>query len=357
MIARLGIASVFFVASASSFCFAEAAIHFDLPATAMAKDVTPEAFAEEMRLVSMTLNLSLIVDSLPAPDVEQLVVQISPLGGNAIVADYSPRTELSSRYATEIEVCESKEVSDRVGFSIDGAYANLTRANIGADRGEKNVNSTKFSRVAPMHIVASSGTTHRGRGVYFKLRADDRQVLEGDKAFTVVLRVPKSWRGELIEVRVEAESMSKTFSSSLSSLAGIPAKSQVVGGAKFIVAAHLDGDHAMARLAHEVSEAELQMRDRANRSLRKAEHSKQSRIHHVSFRFDLSAPDPIVRRDAMARTLERVIFGNVDPYIDPSITNLALEIRVAILDYLAARKNYVANASREQTSVDEASNG
>lgn len=344
MVVRLLATSLFFASSMHSFCDAQSAIHFDLPAIAAARDVTPEAFSGDGRLVAIPLNLSLIVDSLPAPEIDQLIVQISPLGGNAIVADYSPRTELSSRYATEIEVCQSKEVSDRMGFSIDGAYANLTRANIGADRGEKNLNSAKFSRVAPMHIVASSGTTHRGRGVYFKLRADERQVLEGDKQFTLVLRVPTTWRGELMEVRVEAEAMMKTFTSSLTSLAGIAPKSQVVGGARFIVATHLDGDYEMEKFANAVGEGELQMRDSASGSLSAKALSKPTRISHVSLRLDLSAADPAMRYQSTARAIESVIFGNADPYVDPAITALPLKVRVAILDYLQARKEYLAQS-------------
>ena len=344
MLSRFAIAMVFLSAGRLSVCSAESAIHFDLPATAVATDVTPEVFAREGRLVSIPLSLSLIVDSLPAPNIEQLVVQINPLGGDATVADYLPRTELSSQYASDIEVCRSKEVVDHLGLSLDGAYGPLTRGNIGADRSEKNIDSTKFSRVAPMHIVASSGTTHRGRGVYFKLRADDRQVLEGDKQFTIVLQVPSQWRGELIEVRVEAESLTKTFVSSLSSLAGVAPKSQIVGVARFHVATHLEGDYEMATLANRIGETELRMRDLGGKSQRQTSHHKSSRTGHVAFRFDLSGSDAAPKRESIARIIDETIFGRIDPYQDPVVSSLSLETRVAILDFLEARENFLAHS-------------
>jgi hypothetical protein len=293
------------------------------------------------RLVSIQFNLSLIADALPSPQAEQIVIQVSPLGGAAMVADYSPRTELSSQYTGDIAESRSSEATDHVGLSLDAAYGHLVNGNVGADRGEKNINSTKYTRVAPLHVVAASGTTHRGRGVYFKLRADDRQVLEGDKQFTVVLSVPADWRGELIDFRVEAESMTKSFSSSLSSFAGVAPKSQVVGASRFIVATHLSGDMELSRLARQLGECELRLRESATQSLQPNTKSS-SRTGHVAFRFDMNLPDPMVQHDRIARTLEQVIFGKVDPYIDPAIRQLSVPTRVAILDYLEARENYLA---------------
>lgn len=326
-----------------SLGLADSAIHFDMPATAEAMDVTPAGFSGEDRLVSIQFDLSLIVDSLPAPQIDQLVVQVCPLGGTAQVFDYAPRTELASRFAGDIEVSRSQEVSDRVGLSLDATYGHLARGNLGMDRGEKNISSTKYNRVAPLHIVAASGTTHRGRGVYYKLRADDRQVLEGDKSFTVILKVPCTWRGELFDFRVEAEAITKSFSTSLTSLAGVAPKSQVVGTSRFIVATHLHEDSEMAKLAGQLGECEVRMRESANTALRKPSPLRTAtKLSHVAFRFDVGSSEPSVQPERMVRVIDRVIFGDVDPYIDPAISQLSLPLRVAILDYLEAKRNYLA---------------
>ena len=168
-------------------------------------------------------------------------------------------------------------------------------------------------------------------------------MLEGDKSFTVVLRVPATWRGELVEVRVEAESLNKTLSSSFTSLAGMTPKPRVEGAARFIVATSLASDRTTTKLARQIGVTEQQMRETANRSLHRASiNSSASRRTHISFRFDMDAIDPMMQHDRMARTMERVVFGTVDPYIDPSITQLPLEVRVAILDYLEARSRYIS---------------
>ncbi len=333
--------------------FADPAIHFDLPATARATDVTPRERSGHELLVSIELELSLIADSLQSPHADQLVVQVSPLGGGAEIADYSPRTELSSSVAGDIEVSKSQEVVDNLGVSIDAAYGHLVRGKVGADRGEKETASTKYNRVAPMHIVAASGTTHRGRGVYFKLRADDRQVLEGDKQFTVVLRVPMTWRGELLEVRVVAESMARGLSSSLSSFAGMAPKSHQVGAGRFLVATHLDQDHETAATAQQLAETELELRRRATQAIRQESPSINRRLpSHVSFRLDMTSTDPTLRRDRAIQTVEQVLFGSIDPYVDPTIQKLPVDVRVAILDYLEARDHYLSRVQAPATLVN-----
>lgn len=346
MIVRSAI-PVLLVLCSVSLSLADQAMHFDLPATTTAVGVTPPELQTGERLVTVRFDLSLIVDSLPAPQVDQLLVQIKPLGGEALVADYAPRTELTSRYASDIEVSRSKEQLDNLGFSIDGICSPVVRGTISGERGEKNLESTKYSRVAPMHILAASGTTHRGRGVYFKLKSDDRQILEGDRPFFVTLRVPANWRGELVEFRAEAEAMTKSFSTSLSSFAGIAPKSHVVGSSRFMVAVHLAGDLEMAIAARRVAEAERAIRDQALRSLRsRASNRSGSPATHVSFRFDISAPDLRMQQERVAMTLDRVIFSKVDPYFDPAIAELSVATRAAILDYLEARDLF-------KTPVDE----
>ena len=342
MIVRLAIcASLFLIGE--TVCLAEESVHFDLPATSEAIDVTPTESESGERLVQIAFNLSMIADSLPSPKVEQLVVQVKPLGGEAWVADYAPRTELASRYAGDIEECQTQEVTDHLGFSLDGSYSQMARANVGGNRGEKSIASTKFNRVAPLHVLSASGTTHRGRGVYFKLRADDRQVLEGDRVFSVTLRVPAQWKGEFIELRVEAESMLKSFSSSLTSLAGLPPRSQVVGSARFLVAAHLKGDNESASLAAKVAMAESELRTTAAASLRRNRTAgAKAPMSHVAFRFDMSGADPKLQQEQISNTLDRVIFGTVDPYTDPTIGDLPVPTRVAILNYLEAKERFAS---------------
>ncbi len=312
---------------------AESSIHFDLPTSAAAIDVTPDDMTGGEKLVAIEFNLSLIADSLPSTQAEQLVVQISPLGGRAVIADYAPRTELGSAVAGEIEISRTKEVVDNLGLSLDASYGHLAHGNLGVDRGEKNISATKYHEVAPLHIVAASGTTHRGRGVYFKLRADNRQVLEGDKTFRVVLRVPASWRGELMDVRVEAESLAKGFSA----LAGMAPKSRQVGAARFLVATFLTGDRQVHALAKHVGDAELAMRESATRSL---QGRSTSPLSHVAFRFDIGMSSGGNDLQRVTATIERVLFASVDPYVDPQVAQLPVNVRVAILDYLDVRESY-----------------
>ena len=52
-----------------------------------------------------------------------------------------------------------------------------------------------------------AGTLQRGTGVSFRLLPVAEQVWEGAQEFTLVLRVPRSWRADLIFLRCTAHEL------------------------------------------------------------------------------------------------------------------------------------------------------
>ncbi len=267
-----------FIANAT---LAQQAVQFDLPATSAATLVTSEPAiihqgglaTETEKTVVVDFHLSTILAQLSSPQIEQLVVQIKPLGGASLVADYSPRTEFSSHLTTDIAVCESSESSDHVGLGIQGSYSDMVRGNVGADKGHKQAQESKYAKLAPQHVVAASGTTHRGHGVYFKLRSDARQVIDGDRTFSVSLRVPAQWRGELVEFRVQAEAMVQPASSPFTAITGSTPKLQQLGVGRFLVAVYLENDDEAARTAKQLARAEQALREMATRLMREPQRS------------------------------------------------------------------------------------
>jgi hypothetical protein len=338
-------------------------VRFDVPQVVEAKVLESSGDGASDLLITFEMTISIIVDSLSAPRIDQLVVEMTPRGGSAMVVDYAPRTELASNYSGGIEVQRTDESNRSVAMSIDAGYPPVGGGNLSAARSDKNVESVKFNRVAPMHLIAASGTTRRGRGVYFKFRSTDQQIIEGDRTLRVTFRVPSTWQGEWIEVLILGDSHPKGFtsgfSSGVASLAGISAKPQRVGAGRFLVATYRPDSDRARDLARRLADAEAEMRDQVQR-LGSIDRSgfdpfATARVHgsdrinnpadlvrHVSRRIDWTESSGRELADKGAISLHRALDGSLEPHTDRTFKDLPVDTRAAFLEYLAARKAFVS---------------
>lgn len=328
----------------------ESAVRFDVPQVVQGRVLEQSNPATNLGgdiLIDIELTLSVIVDSLAAPKIDQLLVEITPRGGSAMVADYAPRTELASNYNGGIEVQRTDETTRTVSLAADGRYPPVAGGSLTATQGDRNTEMTKYNRVAPMHLIAASGTTRRGRGVYFKFRSTDQQIIEGDRVLRMTLRVPATWRGELIEVMVTGDSQRTGFSSDVASFAGLNNRTQRVGTGRFLVAAYR-GDCADARqAARRLADAEAAMRSHVHaigagetNPLVNAIGTPVSILRHVSRRIDWS--ESFNRELALkaAVALHMALDGSLQPHTDRDFRELPVDTRAAFLDYMAARKEF-----------------
>ena len=321
---------LFFFSAFSVFCTAvcvanEGVIQFDLAPTA---ELTPAE--DDPSLVTFTLSLSSLIQSPSAPEIDQWVVRIAPRDAAIQVADYSPRTETASEIDGPIQTKTSNESTQSIGLQVDGHYGKSLHGGLGADKGSKQTHSEQYNRVAPVQAVAVSGTFDRGRGVFFKLRWTARQILEGEKTFSVTLRVPDGWRGGLVDVSVRAESAQRSFPI-------WEPKTRTLGAADFVIATYHRKDVQTKRLAHQIAVAEQSLRDISSRHRPTAgTQSLSSLLHGVAAKLDLDAPHD-------QRWLERLLVGQTDPYQDEFISRLPMEVRVAAIEYHDARVDYINN--------------
>jgi len=329
-------------------------VRFDVPQVAQAFVVEqPQAAGADISIV-VELTTSVIVDSLAAPKIDQLLVEIMPRGGTAIVTDYAPRTELGSEYTGGIEVHRTDELNRSVAMSVDGRYPPVAGGSLTATRGEKNIESLKYQRAAPMHLIAASGTTRRGRGVYFKFRSTDQQIIEGDRVLQITLRVPATWRGELLEVMMFGDSHRTGFSSGVASLAGWSNKPVRVGTGRFLVAAYRADCPQARQAARRLADTEAEMRGHMHRAasgqresvalvqrgLSDAIGDPAALLRHVSRRIDWNDSYDRGLAEKAALSLHRALAGSLDPYTDREFKDLPVDTRAACLDYLAARKTF-----------------
>ena len=101
-----------------------------------------------------------------------------------------------------------------------------------------------------MDTVAASGTTGRSTGVYFKLRSSRQTSLEGSKQFVLVLRVPRSWGGDLLYMRCRAVGLQSSLLK----------ECRISQSSDFVIALYLERDAESKSRAAAYVEAERQLR-------------------------------------------------------------------------------------------------
>ncbi|WP_162006730.1 hypothetical protein [Roseimaritima sediminicola] len=348
-------ATCFLLAIATPVAWAGNAIRFDLPSLAVAENVSDsrdDAGSEQnsganarplpgQRLVRIPLRLSALVDAPEPPRIDQVMIQVYAMDSTISVVDYAPRTELASPYEGNLEIAKTAERNKHLGFTVDGGYGKMIEGTLAGDVAKKDLETVKFRRVAPLEVVAASGTLGRGRGVYFKLRSTALQVLEGDKQFEVVLSVPQDWQSGLLDVRIEANTNKKTF-------AGLDSENRCVGRAHFVVATFVDAAPAVRQAAMQLIERETDLRSVAARHRAETRSGASNLLRQMASALDLGN-EPL-RED----WLYQVMRGTVDPHLDRNIRRLPMQVRIAILDYQDARKAFLeASTIAADPAVDQ----
>lgn len=307
-------------------------VRFDIPPITVAQPASSEAAVSPLpgqKLIRIPLRLSALVGGSRPTAIDQLMVHVHCIDGTTSVVDYAPRTEVASPYAGSLEVSKTEEKQQQLGFSVDAGYAKVVNGGVGGDLVNKDTESVKFQRVAPVEIVAASGTFERGRGAYFKLRATPLQVLEGDKRFQLIVSVPDDWQTGLVEVRVAASGLQPRFGLSSGS------EMRTLGRANYVVAAFLDEDATVRSAAMAFVEAEAALRE-AIQDYRSAEREKSSNL----FRQLVAVIDGDGQRERFD-WLPAVMRGRIDPHQHPVIRKLPVDVRVAILDYYDAQQRFL----------------
>ncbi len=316
-----------------------AVIRFDLAPTIAAKPAGD--CRDHDNIVQCQIRISSLIVAPDSPQIDQWLVVCQPRGGELAIVDYSPKTNAESNIEGPIEVKMTDESSAAMGLSLDGNYGHVVSTNIGADRGNKKIDSRQYALAPPRKTVTASGTINRGRGVYFKLRRSHRQILEGDKTFTLTFRVSADWRGSLIDVSVLAQSQHQA-------LAGFDKQIKTMGQSNFVVAAYREGDAEAALVSRQLADAEQALRQIADEKLSNNRSTSLSGIlRRIAITLDLDAPQD------NGQWIWRLLSGDADPYLDKEIQRLPVEVRVAALDYCDVRDQFVGLAQRPRTKQSD----
>ena len=173
---------------------------FDTASLISCRDVTTEQFSAANpleRLVEAKFQVTAIVQRRDTEGMQYVYQFLSPTGLLRVV-DYQPKTEQASSVAGNVAVEKKQESNKSLGLSVSGSFESLLHGTAGSDLSSKNGSNIRYELKPPMKVVLVAGTVDRGTGVYFKLRPSPARPLEGMHEFVVVMRVPRSWRGDMM---------------------------------------------------------------------------------------------------------------------------------------------------------------
>lgn len=298
-------------------------VQFDTGYMVPCYDVTPDnpdhLMAEE-RWVEARFRVSALVSDGALSDRAQYMYQfVSPLGSVNII-DYAPKTELATALAGNVGIEKKKEASKSLGINLSGSFDHLVQGSGGADLGVKDTSQVRYELKPRKEVLLASGTINRGTGAYFKLRSSADTSLEGDREFTMTLRVPALWRGDIMYVKCEAQE---------------PHRGQVVsrGSAHFVVALHLLDDDEVRQAAEDLVYAEaLLRREVAKKAGDIKRRSLPTVAHRVGAMLDLY--DPRIPDE----WLERLIYGPTNLGRHAFVEHLPDDIQTLANDYMHAKR-------------------
>ena len=327
----LAISALVLIGSTTPPCHAGSGtpIQFDLPSTApaVASAEVPAVASSEVaagQFVTVELKLSSLIDVAHQLKVDQWIVRCRPRDQRLHLVDYTPRTETASQLSTPIQIKSTSESNDAFGASVDGGYGRMVTGHIGVDSIDKQVETRQYDRLAPHEVVVAAGTTDRGRGVYFKLRSTELQVLEGEKCFSLTWKVPEAWRGCLLDVSVEAQVEKRSLTNLWDR------ETKTISAHRFVVAVYRAEDPVAKQAAEDLADAERSLRV-WNLKIRESRSSIASMIQTVSKGFATTNS---------RSWLQRLLDEQADPHLDKQIRELPMEVRVAVLDYAERRDEF-----------------
>ncbi len=274
--AAVWIVAIWFAIAASAISTRAAEpprVEFDVAYLVACRDMTPPDFAEihpHEKLVEAVFSISALLRETGDADLAQFFYEIQSPHKSLRVVDHLPRMELATPIVGPVSVDHSdvRAATAGAGAGLAVPYGTLLKADASISHSRKTDLNLRYQFLPPKELLAASGTLHRERGVYFKLKPSPQTSLEGARQFVCVFRVPQSWRGDFVQVRCEAAGRK---GSTVPYFDATPR----LGGGQFLVGLYLEGDQAAQLAVQDLAASEerlleliLQHRGELDRKLR-----------------------------------------------------------------------------------------
>lgn len=337
---RPGLELVLLLGCVSAAWGATPQVEFDVALQVACRDVTPPEFAAAHpaeKLVEAVFDVSSLVRSGTQSELVEFLFRIESPLRTLLVADHLPRTELASRVVGPIAVEQRGDRAATVGAGVGAKYDQLVKGDLTAQWTSTSGTHLRYELLPPKELVAASGTLHRQRGVFFKLRPSGHSSLEGARQLVCVFRVPRTWRGDYVQVHCHALGTQRGVVSMLD-------RQVVAGRESFLVALYLEGDEVARQSAARFVEAQhrLEALAAAQPTLVAAAAYPQLPGWLASVRAAVEQPEA---RALAAAVLHRYTSGQIDT------TALPPELHAALVDRAEAHAALCALAATSGVSA------
>ena len=171
------------------------------------------------------------------------------------VVDYQPRTTLATDIVGNIGIETKQDQSTAFDLALSGQQAGIL-GTTSVDLGNKQGKSVKWQHLPPLELLSASGTIARGSGAYFKLKSSSQTSLEGNRNFTLLLRVPHDWQSGVLHIDCRGQARQRN---------SLTQREETVtcGHHRFVVALHATGNSLAQRHAERFIQADMTLRQLA----------------------------------------------------------------------------------------------
>ncbi|TWT70759.1 hypothetical protein [Crateriforma conspicua] len=303
-------------------------VQFDLHPVVAAHAVDPS----DASVVQIQLKVSSIVPSIDDRPMDQWTLRLIPRNDRLVVRDYSPQTSGASHLDGSIDVKVTEEDSESFGLASVVSYGPAS-ADAGVDNINKTIESRSFRELPQLRAITAAGTIRHGRGVYYQLRHDRQQILEGEKCFTVTYQVPNDWQAGLFDVFIEAKRQTRPFGR-------FETVERTVATQHFTVAAYRPENHVAKTWAYDLFHAEAELRNATThwQQMRNRSSGFPAMLQSLASTMDhlANAPDGARHHDR-DQWLDGLLQADVDPYTNPAVRRLPVDLRVLAIAYCDKR--------------------
>lgn len=298
-------------------------VQFDTPARVACDEVGEDLNAAgpaATRLVEATFVVSAWTAADGSTDRLRYEYQFVVPSGAVEVVDYSPRTTQFSTVAGNVAIEETTESNKALNASVVGMVPPFGQGEGKAELGKKSLTHTRYELKPRQETAVVAGTLQRGTGVYFRLLPIADQVWEGAQEFTLVLRVPRSWRADQVFVRCEAFGEAGDRSARL-------------GLARFVVGLQAFGDEEAGAILDALAQTEAELRQLATARQRDVQrHATPTVVHKLGELLDVAGPR------IPDEWVERLVFGSASADAHPYVKHLPDDLRQLAGRYLEQKR-------------------
>ncbi len=194
-------------------------VDFDFGSTAECRELLsaePSGVYPDGKIVELKLRISVHLTAGDLDKVDELRIEVVDCDRKIRVHSFEPNTRLESRMSEDIQWSRTIETGASLRAALGGevpvflgtGVANVTPT-INGGKTNREIVTEVQKRIAPKHVVVTSGTIDSEHGVFFKLHRSPQSSLEGVHELTVRFAVPKNWRGDSIQVCCQATGQEK----------------------------------------------------------------------------------------------------------------------------------------------------